>query len=716
MTTRTEERNQDAIIDRFIPAKPDIDYLAKDYLSFRQLMIDHLSVLAPNWQEESPADLGNVLLDLLAYAADYASYYQDAVASEAYLGTARLRHSVKRHARLLDYAMQEGCNARVWVHVRVKDDINLRQGTKLFTQTPGMAPILDEGDEATWREVIASQSQIFETMHDCQLYQAHNELLVYAVSPIENQSSKTTQPAEGWLRKGSTMAFLTQQQVDKSVGFTADGVQQLVGGDVLIFEEVRDPSSGLAQRKDPKRRHAVRLTKVIRQQMGSNSCLEIEWAMADALPFDLFVGQDRRAPFTVARGNIVLADHGRWVHHEQLPAVPTSGLYRPALLVPGLTHRAYYDHQIARSQAVGDTIHQDPKWTLPILRVFQSVKLPTQITLSPNALLPLRYRDGVATNPDGSKTGRREWTLQRDLLNSTPFAPDYIVEMEEDRRAYLRFGFDGMGKAPARGDSFTADYRVGNGAIGNIGADTIGHIVVVTGLKEKIESVRNPLPAQGGSEPERLTEVRLYAPEAFQVESERCVTEADYGLRAERFADVARAVARIRSIGSWQTVLIFVQRKENRPLDPHFRAELADSFDKYRYVGHDVAIRSPQFVPLEIVLRVYYQPGTQPGTLRQALKDRFSNGVRSNDELGFFHPDNLGFGQSVYQSQVVATAMTVPGVVRVKVTKFGRQGSAAPVAEIQLDALEIAEVENDSNKQHGTIDFEINQQVTYEQR
>ena len=53
---------------------------------------------------------------------DYLSYYQDATATEAYLGTARQRVSVRRHARLLDYAMHDGCNARVWVQVRVTSD------------------------------------------------------------------------------------------------------------------------------------------------------------------------------------------------------------------------------------------------------------------------------------------------------------------------------------------------------------------------------------------------------------------------------------------------------------------------------------------------------------------------------------------------------------------------------------------------------------------
>ena len=155
-----------------------------------------------------------------------------------------------------------------------------------------MTSILDESDEATWREVIASQSQIFETMHECQLYAAHNELLVYAANPIEEQARMTTRSDEEWLRKGSNTAFLTQPQAADSAKPTADGLQQLARGDVLIFEEVRDPSTGVEQRKDPKRRHAVRLTKVIRQQASDKSCLAIEWAVADALPFDLFVGRN----------------------------------------------------------------------------------------------------------------------------------------------------------------------------------------------------------------------------------------------------------------------------------------------------------------------------------------------------------------------------------------------------------------------------------------
>ena len=86
----------------------DINYLAKDYGSFRQLILDRLAQTLPQWHETHVPDIGIMLVELLAYAGDYLSYYQDAVATEAYLGTARQRISVRRHARLVDYRMHEG--------------------------------------------------------------------------------------------------------------------------------------------------------------------------------------------------------------------------------------------------------------------------------------------------------------------------------------------------------------------------------------------------------------------------------------------------------------------------------------------------------------------------------------------------------------------------------------------------------------------------------
>ncbi|HZD09412.1 MAG TPA: hypothetical protein VE176_14240, partial [Candidatus Limnocylindrales bacterium] len=62
-----------------IPAQPDIDYMAKDYASFRRALLDLIPTFKPSWTERHEADIGMVLLELLAYTGDQLSYYQDAV-------------------------------------------------------------------------------------------------------------------------------------------------------------------------------------------------------------------------------------------------------------------------------------------------------------------------------------------------------------------------------------------------------------------------------------------------------------------------------------------------------------------------------------------------------------------------------------------------------------------------------------------------------------
>ena len=84
-----------------LPTEPElpvtIDYLAKDYSSFRQALLDFIPTRLPAWTERSEADLGMMLLELFAYTGDNLSYMQDRVANEAYLSTATQRRSVAGH-------------------------------------------------------------------------------------------------------------------------------------------------------------------------------------------------------------------------------------------------------------------------------------------------------------------------------------------------------------------------------------------------------------------------------------------------------------------------------------------------------------------------------------------------------------------------------------------------------------------------------------------
>ncbi len=126
--------------------QPEINYLAKDYASFRKLILDRMALLLPDWRERNPADLGITLVELLAYVGDHLSYQQDAIATEAYLNSARKRVSLQRHARLVDYFVHNGTNARVWVQLTSEADlVNVPAGTQILSRLERTDPRIPPG-------------------------------------------------------------------------------------------------------------------------------------------------------------------------------------------------------------------------------------------------------------------------------------------------------------------------------------------------------------------------------------------------------------------------------------------------------------------------------------------------------------------------------------------------------------------------------------------
>ncbi len=152
-----------------------------------------------------------------------------------------------------------------------------------------------------------------------------------------------------------------------------------------------------------------------------------------------------------------------------------------------------------------------------------------------------------------------------------------------------------------------------------------------------ITRLYNPLPAVGGADPESLTEIRQYAPQAFRVQ-ERAVTEEDYATMAMRFAGVADAVARIRWTGSWYTAYIYVTRTNNSVADddPVFVAALEHFLDGYRMAGVDLEIRGPAIVALDLALGVCVKTGLRPRQ-RQARPARGVRGLVCAGQIHFRH-------------------------------------------------------------------------------
>jgi hypothetical protein len=127
---------------------PPIDYLAKDFLSFRQALLDFSVLRYPEWQERSEADVGVMFLEALSALADDLSYTQDRITAEAALDTATQRRSLVRHARMVDYEPRCATASRVMLQFDVDQGVNsIAHGLAVNATAPdGTSVVFETGE------------------------------------------------------------------------------------------------------------------------------------------------------------------------------------------------------------------------------------------------------------------------------------------------------------------------------------------------------------------------------------------------------------------------------------------------------------------------------------------------------------------------------------------------------------------------------------------
>ncbi|MEO6193093.1 MAG: putative baseplate assembly protein, partial [Thermoanaerobaculia bacterium] len=631
------------------------------------------------------------------------------VGTEAYLDTARRRTSVRRHVRLVDYPMHEGCNARAWVFVDASADYTLKSDD--FHFITGFDPSPPLGKPLTREDLKGFSTALYEVFEPVledrpvELREAHNEIRLY-----------TWGDRECCLPRHATRATLRDEWIkeeppapkpEKPYGYgKADHDDDcalppepheprrrldLNPGDLLLFEEVRGPKTGHPADADRSHRQVVRLTRVTRSvdELYNQPIVEIEWAREDALTFPLCVsslgGKDCRIldPVSVARGNILLVDHGRGVTDEPWDAVPPgktkphcegegrlaepplfSGRFRPFLEQGPLTFR---EAPPPRNVPASRLLAQDPRQAMP------------QVTIS------------------------AAWSVRRDLLESGPGDRHFVAEVDDGGRAHLRFGDGEMGFAPPAGKVFQASYRVGNGPAGNVGAESIRHLVLAEGLTISGVNLRprNPLAARGGTAPEPLAEVRLLAPHSFRKDLQRAITADDYARIVEREfpGRVQRAAAVMRWAGSWPEVLVAVDPWSGEENVGGLLREVERKLRRYRRIGHDVVVKRALSVPLYVELRVCVLPSFVSGHVEAALLETLGSRALPDGRRGFFHADNLSFGEGIALSRLIAAAQSVTGVESVEIVAFHRlhEGPAGEIEKgfLPLAPLEIARLDGD---------------------
>lgn len=831
-------------------AEPDLSYLAKDFASFRQLLLDRLALIMPAWTEAHEPDIGMAIVELLSWVGDELSYYQDAVGTEAYLRTARLRISVRRHLTLIDYLMHDGCNARTWVCVELSGSgpVTLKAGDVSFITTPAGVTLQPAVCQSDLIAADPGSYLVFEPVvpADTAIYPAHSEMYFW-----------TWGDGQCCLPAGATAATL----IDAWAGDPPDDARtadrprtlHLNPGDVIVIEEIRGPLTGAAADADPAHRQAVRLTAVKPDEdlLFQQPIVNVQWSGADALTFPVCLSSLNSSdctpvcPVSVARGNVILVDHGRSLTAcggppETLmvpPATQSPGTcqgpyqpgqpvtsaapYEPVLAHSPVTQRQPFPepHAMARRQA--RNLEAIPGAALAAVRALLagiiagqplkpaqirwlsilfgrdalisvglqpptgrpgSVPRATDVGSAVAALLAQqeilldhklrrlrtiarRSRDGILLGPDvaaeitaswgpafaagldpadqalfGPAAGALSqdpraalpdgsvqmtaagaeprpadatavpWVPRRTLLASGSEDRHFVGECDDDGLLHVRFGNGTQGQPPDPGATLAARYRIGNGTAGNVPAGAITAMVSCTTRFGVITGVRNPLPAQGGTDGEPVAAAQLYAPTMITQPLRRAVTVADYAAIAAQDTDLQRAAAELRWTGSWYEADVALDPAGTEILDRSLARTVSRSLRQVRRLGHDLRVGAAEYVPLDIAMQICVQPGYQRAHVEAALLEAFGTGTAGSGQPGLFSPDLLTFGTPVSASKLVAAAAGLSGVESAAVIRLQRlgQGDDGELAAgvLTTGPLQIPQLDNDPrHPERGVLQF-----------
>ena len=672
------------------PTEPVIDYLAKDYDSFKHVLINAMMARVPGWLPTSEADLDQVLIDLISADADELSDYQDRVVNEAYLGRVRKRISLARHARLMDYHIHQGNQASTWLAVKVAADQTLPRLFGAWT-----------GDD--WRD---PGTAIFVASADQACFTLLNQLDPYTWGGVVTA-----------LEAGGREADLALPgSLDPAAEASADTLRDLLrSSEVRYFciEEKLNPETGRATGRDKTARQLLRLldgeaaADSVNDPVANQWMVRVRWREEDKLKrrycfVTRCTGQPPTEGVSAFHGNLLTLAHGR----------PFETVFRP----PGEPLDPPDE-----SQFVGtNEAHYEPtRWGV-------LCRLPKT---------PLAYRN---TPPGGDDPVRSTltvavsgfadpWDEQSDLIESEEDRPHFIVETDEHDVSYVRFGRNPNGLPLPDGAEVTCAYQVGRGSSGNVGPDAISSFDRQT--FNSIEEVWNPLDATNGRDPEAPEVIIRRVPEAYRARQLRAITLEDYVKRAEELPEVSHAYARYAWTGSWRTVRISIDPRDTTTLDDELRDKLLRTIEQHldavRLIGEDLEVRLARYVALDIKMRLCAHPDYWPEHLANDLEIEFSDGYTPDGPPGFFHPDQWTFGQVLHASQLIGRALSVQGVDRVLMVSMRRwDAGAGPtttvvtlgpedlpdsvVEKIEVEPFEVIRVENDpSHLEHGRVLFEI---------
>jgi hypothetical protein len=640
-------------------AIPPIDYLAKDFLSFREALSGFSTIHYPAWQERSEADFGVMFMEALCALADDLSYQQDRVAAEAYLATATERISVTRHARLVDYEPTPALAASVLLQFSALPGVNVIP--------PGLAVSASNPDGSAIN---------FETgagLADAQNYAA-NPAQFLANAPQYFVSEKWNGMDAYWwddstrmLSAGATQMWVVGHDLGLTPGLT-------------LLVDTTPTETGL-----PNIREVAQL-KSLEEQTDA-----LYGKQVTRLVFESALAQSHDLAATTVKGNLIPATQG--LRRTETFAITNGPPNTPLAITrtgPNQTLLHLY------------TLGAGPlTWLSASSAAFAAYTPEIQLTQLP-AL--------AATSP-------LNWPWCLSLLDAAAFGPAFTIDATRYAQLpaefsgggghfdydgaggdTLRFGDNDFGLTPHAGTVFTVTYRAGAGKIGNVAADSITTIDPTGPLAQLAGAVTNPFPAQDGADAEPIDSVVRLAPYAYQATRFNAILPADYVAAAETLPWLERAGCVFRHTGSWLTAFTTVEpANASAPTDDQTR-ELMTVLDRYRLAGFQSYVLPPAYKSLDLRITASAKSDSFDADVAAAILAALGTSTAPNGGAGFFQHDNFAFGQPLERSALEAAMQNARGVAGISSVRFRRSGTAAPYVEmpdrVNVGVNEIIRVDN----------------------
>jgi hypothetical protein len=694
------------------PAVP-IDYLARDYPSFRQALTDYSAAAYPLWVERSEADLGTMLLEIAASVGDDLAYLQDRVAAEASLATATERRSVVRHARLVDYQPGPALSARVTAQVDVATG-PLPAGAMLSAPGPDGTTIVFEVGDGMVDPATGLQADAPLTVDP--RWNAQDSSGAWRILPYWWDDSQRC------LAAGSTSMWVQGHGYGFPVG---DEVTGTTGLAVLIDTPGSEPLA-------PPTREVVHLTGASEQTdpLFGVAVTQLSWDAAEALAHDHDLTVSHLA------GNLVPASEGRR-YTERFVAAPPQ--------ITGLTSQNSPTPAVVRTGPNADCADPEPIYQYTLRQGRLAWLAPDTGALPgappvPGAGAGVDAADGPGPSPEilvtavpapGSGNPPEPWQWRPRLLDAAPFENAYTVDAarftdirtgadtltgpprwdyDGDDADSVRFGDGVFGNRPGPATAFDVTYRVTHGSLGNIGAGTL------TGIDPSIAAVvlraTNPFAAAGGTDEEPLDEVRKLAPYAFQARQFRAVRTSDYNAAAEELSWVANAGTAFRWTGSWPTIFTTAQPAGAQADSTDQVIALLALLNRRRLAGYEVYVPQPVYADFDLILTVCSQAWAFRGDVMSALAVELGTGTRADGSPAFFAPGQFTFGQPLERSALEIAAQAATGVDGVVSVQYRRRGWVDQFEymgdDVTVGATEIVRCDNDpSTPQRGTLQLVV---------